>query len=109
MILKLRHLAIACVATMVVAVSGCSPEIGIRPTKPSFLDSEIPRPSAEVFEAFLRVAQEQNLSIRVTEKASGALQFENANLSSAQLERYCLYPEIYTENGGWGYEQIKSR
>ena len=61
-------------------------------------------PRELVFDHLLRVGQDLNLNVQVLEKSSGLVRFENATLSSEQLDRYCLYPFVHATNSQQPYD-----
>ena len=52
----------------------------------------VPASRDTTFDAVLRVAHQLNLSVKVLEKTSGLLGFEDATLTASQLEQLCRYP-----------------
>lgn len=69
------------------------------PVTPHLEEFEVPGPRPQVFDATLSVAQQLNLSVDVLEKSSGLLKFEQAALSSEQLDEYCHYPWVRVTDG----------
>lgn len=47
------------------------------------------------FEALLHAAHHLNLNVKVLEKSSGLVGFENATLTAVQLDAYCNYPFMH--------------
>lgn len=85
---------------LVVFSIGCVPRQRVRvPSGDYHATATVPLPRERVFDAALKVAHTLGMTVRVLEKQSGLIRFENASVSEGQLDSYALYPYQFADTG----------
>src|SRR3989442_12987029 len=82
-----------------VVLTACAHAVPVVPQPASYYEFTVGAPRDRTFDALLRVAHSDNLSVHVLEKSSGLLRCESTTLLASELATYCQYPFTNSRTG----------
>jgi hypothetical protein len=84
---------------VLVFAGGCAKAVPVPANPAQYHEFTVAAPRDRVFDAILKVGQQNNLNVAVLEKSSGLIRFDNATFSATQLDNFCLYPFTHSRSG----------